>query len=76
MRLICDERDRLWNEYGKALLGYCRAVDAVVELPYSDELWEVVREAQNIVETCRGLIREHCLEHGCDPNWLKEFGHK
>jgi len=25
------------------------------------------------MKLCRRLIRDHCLEHGCDPDRLKEF---
>ena len=74
MRLICDDRDRLWNEYGKALRAYSHAVAAVAELPYSHVLWEAVREAQKTVATCRTTIRDHCIEHACNPEWLKDFG--
>ena len=76
MRLICDERDRLWNEYGNALLAYSHSVRAAAGLPQSRTCWEAVSEAHEAVKTRRGTIRKHCLDHGCDPDWLREFGDK
>ena len=76
MRLICDERNRLCLEYREALDSYTHAVRAAAELAHSHALWKPVSEAHDVLESCRSAIRNHCLEHGCDPEWLKDFGEK
>ena len=76
MRLICDERDRLWSAYTAAVRSYSRAKHALSKLPHTESLFKDLEQANKAVETYRSAMRKHCIEHGCDPDWLKEFGNK
>ena len=76
MRLNCDERNRLWIEYSQALDSYSHAIRSATRFPNSQALLAAVGEAHKIIEKCRCSIRDHCLEHGCNPEWSKEFGEK
>lgn len=73
MRRVCEERDRLWNAYGEALGSYSRAIRELAALSYRERLWEEADQARKPVEGYRNAIREHCIEHGCDPDWMKRF---
>ena len=70
MRLICDERNRLSKAYDEALRDYARTVAVVTDSPHEKALWEQSEQARKAVETCRGAMRKHCLEHGCDPGCI------
>jgi hypothetical protein len=69
MRAMCPERDRLWTQYDEALARFIAAVDQANNgVPPSTFAAE---NASREVASIRAAIREHCEQHGCDPDWLR-----
>ena len=73
MRSLCTDRDRLRAEYDAALQEYTVTLEAKARIPHYG-LFE--RESQTTLHAQAALavlelrhvrLRNHCLEHGCDP---------
>ena len=67
MRIKCADRDQLWAEY-------IQAVDSFIRMLSISECDSRVADARRVVESYRDKIRQHCVEHGCDPDYLERFG--
>jgi hypothetical protein len=71
MLAMCDERDRLWASYDKALTAYIRAIDEYGLSLDPDQEAATIRELLKLVRAHREAIHQHCQEHGCDPDHLR-----
>ena len=71
MRLMCEERDQHWKEYDAALKAYTAAFGA---LDFADiETRARCVEAVRLLNSCRSAIWKHCIDHGCDQDYVKQF---
>jgi hypothetical protein len=64
---MCGERDQLWREYDAALRRYIEAVKAFINAAGRYDTGNDVAELRYQIDDIRARIREHCLEHGCEP---------
>ena len=71
MRLLCEERDRLWAGHDAAMRVYIALVDNFARSLGPDAAQ--VRDARFKVHEVRDGIQRHCIEHGCDAASLKVF---
>jgi hypothetical protein len=64
MRLMCAERDALWEAYDRALKAYTDAVSRFTNELHArgDEL----KKARTMLDDARVELRRHCGGHGCD----------
>src|ERR1051326_8922230 len=69
--LLCPERDNLLAEYDAVVNDCIRAVDRFAADPKDRTAENEARKARAKIENVRTKIRQHCLEHGCDPDWIK-----
>jgi hypothetical protein len=67
MRQMCDEREALWVEYQNAMRAYIKAVNRIAYACYTNTRYE-----REVLHQLRQRIVTHCLEHGCDPDWVKQ----
>lgn len=70
MLSVCPECARLWAEYDGVLKRYAAAVGLMDGK--SGDLDKQAEAAQVKTYECREKIKRHCMEHVCDPLWLKE----
>ena len=71
MRLMCAERDQLWAEYDAALRAYTAAVRQFAGGHRSPEAAAAVAHTHASVDEARIMLRRHCEECGCDPDWIR-----
>ena len=76
MRPSCYERNRLWIEYSQALDSYSHAIRSATRFPNSQALWAAVGDAHKVLKSAGAQSAIIAYEHGCNPEWLKEFGEK
>ena len=68
MRLMCAEREALWEAYDCALKAYTDAVSW-----FTSELHargDEVKKARTMLDDARAELRRHCGGHGCDGDPL------
>ncbi len=70
VRLVCEERDRLWAEYDVALRAYIRAVNHMATT-FDPDTEVAVEHTRAIVDETRDEIRRHCRQCGCDLEYVK-----
>jgi hypothetical protein len=62
MPLLCDERDRLWAEYTRALAAHL----ATPRVPRkADDGIEEIWRLKDAATGARKVWLRHCTEHGC-----------
>jgi hypothetical protein len=69
MRFMCAKRDDLWQQYDAALAAYIAVVNRFVQLGRATA---EITETRAKVEDSRAQVRQHCVEHGCDPEYPAE----
>ena len=70
MLVLCPNRDRLWNEYYKGMAEYIAAVQRF-SAKDSRGIGDDIAIARAFASERRDMIREHCEQHGCDPEFLR-----
>ena len=66
----CVERDRLWFEYHASLKNALAIVNEMIRT--SDPAHsDFAREANKTIAASRIAIHQHCVDHGCHPEWLE-----
>jgi hypothetical protein len=68
MRLMCEERDRLWTEYDKALKEYIFEVEQMTQLAPYDGV--AAKEALGILLERPTAVGTHCIQHRYDPDFF------